>query len=122
MTLPSSDDDVLLLHNPKCSKSRATEALLRERGVAFTVRPYLDDPLTREELSELQTRLGRPAFEWVRSGQDEFRQANLDASSAEGEILDAMTAAPILIERPIVVRGQRARVGRPPENVLELFE
>jgi arsenate reductase len=121
MTLPTSDDDVLLLHNPRCSKSRATEVLLREQGIAFTVRAYLDDPLTRDELTELQSRLG-PASGWVRTGQDEYRQADLDANSAEGELLDAMAAAPILIERPIVVRGQEARIGRPPTNVLELFE
>lgn len=122
MTLPASDDEILLLHNPRCSKSRATEALLQERGLTFTVRAYLDDPLDRDELSELQARLGRPAREWVRSGQDEYRQADLDANSADGEILDAMAGAPILMERPIVVRGKEARVGRPPHNVLELFD
>ena len=63
MTLPASDDEILLLHNPRCSKSRATEALLQERGLTFTVRAYLDDPLDRDELSELQARLGRPARE-----------------------------------------------------------
>ncbi len=120
MSLPD-DETPLLLHNPRCSKSRAALALLEERGVSFALRPYLDEPLTRDELGVLRARLGRPANEWVRKGEDAFGEAGLDASSDDAALLDAMAAHPILIERPILVRGKRAVVGRPPENVLELL-
>ncbi|HKA14388.1 MAG TPA: arsenate reductase (glutaredoxin) [Myxococcota bacterium] len=115
----TTDGTLVLLHNPRCSKSRAARALLTERGVDFTERLYLDDPLTRSELSSLRERLGRPAVEWVRKGEAVFADAGLDASSSEAAILDAMAEHPILIERPILVCGARAVVGRPPERVLE---
>lgn len=115
------DDTLVLLHNPRCSKSRAARALLEERGVAFEERRYLDDPLSREELAELCQRLDRPAREWLRRGEDAYREAGLDADASDAAVLAAMAAHPILIERPIAVRGRRAVVGRPPENVLELL-
>ena len=114
-------DTLVLLHNPNCSKSRAAKALLEEKGAAFDVRLYLDEPLDRTELDELAELLGRAPALWVRSGQAEFAAAGLDASSSAGAVLDAMAEHPILIERPIAIRGDRAIVGRPPENVLELL-
>ena len=121
MTL-ADDHRIVLLHNPRCSKSRAARALLEERGVDFVERRYLDEPLSRDELESLQRLLGRPPAEWVRKGEDAFGEAGLGGESADGAILDAMVAHPILIERPIAVRGQRAVVGRPPENVLDLLD
>lgn len=115
------DDALVLLHNPRCSKSRAAHELLRERGVAFRERRYLEDPLSRAELASLREWLGRAAAEWVRTGEAAFAAAGLDASSGEAAILDAMAAHPILIERPILVRGARAVIGRPPERVLDLL-
>lgn len=120
MTL-RDDDTLVLLHNPRCSKSRAARALLEARGVDFEERRYLDQPLSREELGELRRRLGRPAQEWLRRGEDAHRETGLDADASDDAVLDAMAAHPILIERPIAVRGARAVVGRPPENVLELL-
>lgn len=122
MALTENDAELLLLHNPRCSKSRAARALLEERGVAFRERRYLEDALTRAELDELRARLSRPASEWVRRGEDAWREAGLDATAGEAVLLDAMAAHPILIERPIAVRGRRAVVGRPPETVLELLD
>ena len=121
MALPATQDEILLLHNPNCSKSRATLALLEERDVAFQTRLYLDDPLGREELADLGERLGKSPLEFTRSKQSEYAEAGLDASSSGDEILVAMAAAPILMERPILVRGNRAAIGRPPENVLQLL-
>lgn len=118
---PRNEDETLLIHNPKCSKSRATLALLEERGVDFDTRLYLDEPLTRAELDDLRRRLDRPASEWVRKGEDCYSKAALSTESADEEVLAAMASHPKLLERPIVVRGDRARVGRPPEQVLELF-
>jgi len=120
MSLPGSDE-ILLLHNPRCSKSRAVRALLEEKGVSFRERRYLEDPLRRDELEELVRRLGRPPGEWVRRGEAAFRQAGLAADSDAATLLDAMAKHPILMERPIVVRGPRAVVGRPPEAVLALL-
>lgn len=122
MSLPISDEEVLLLHNPRCSKSRATLALLEERGVSVTVRSYLEEPLGRDELAEVGRRLGRPATEWVRRKEGAFGEAGLTADSDEGAVLEAMAMHPILMERPILVRGGRARVGRPPEDVLGILE
>ncbi len=120
MGLPD-DDALVLLHHPRCSKSRAAHALLSERGVAFTERRYLEEPLSRTELASLRERLGRPAAEWVRKGEAAFAESGLGASSSDAAILDAMAKHPILIERPILVRGARAVVGRPPERLLELL-
>ena len=118
MALPDRDDELLLLHNPRCSKSRAARALLEERGVTFVERRYLEEPLTLEELRELARRLGRPAREWARRGEPAW---TLPADADDAAVLEAMAKDPILIERPILVRGRRAVVGRPPERVLELL-
>lgn len=120
MTLPS-DDSLVLLHNPACSKSRAARALLEQRGVACRERRYLDEPLSRAELEDLRDRLGRPASEWVRRKEAAFARAGLSEASGEDALLDAMAANPVLIERPILIRGKRAVVGRPPEAVLALL-
>jgi arsenate reductase len=121
MSLPEDPALCVLLHNPRCSKSRAALALLAERAAPVLERRYLEEPLSRSELDELRSRLGRPPAEWIRSGEPAYREAGLSAASSEAQLLDAMAAFPILIERPILVRGARARVGRPPERVLELF-
>lgn len=122
MTLPQNDQTLLLLHNPKCSKSRATLALLTERGAEFSTRLYLDDPLSRDELEDLAGRLGRPPAEFIRSGQAEYKEAALSTESSSADLFDAMVATPILMERPVVVRGARAAIGRPPESVLALLD
>ena len=119
--MPLPDEDVLLLHNPRCSKSRATRALLEENGIAFTERLYLEQPLTRDELEDLRGRLDRPAREWTRRGEAAFAESGLSGDADDAQLLAAMEEHPILMERPIVIRGARARVGRPPESVLELF-
>ena len=75
MSLPESGGTLVLLHNPRCSKSRQTKSLLEERGVAFEERLYLEDPLSRAELDELGKRLGRPAREWTRTKESAFGEA-----------------------------------------------
>ncbi len=121
MALPESDEQLLLLHNPRCSKSRATLALLEERGVSFGLRAYLDDPLSLDELRSLGERLGRPASGFVRPKESAFAEAGCGPGSSDDEILAAMANAPILMERPILIRGSRAAIGRPPEDVLTLL-
>ena len=121
MALPEGDE-ILLLHNPKCSKSRATLALLEERGVAFETRLYLEAPLDESELAELGRRLGRSPLEYTRTKQAEFAEAGLSSDSDDAAVLAAMARTPILMERPVVVRGERAAIGRPPEDVLALLD
>ncbi len=118
--LPESDSSFLLLHNPRCSKSRAARGLLESRGIDFAERRYLDDPLSLAELYELASRLGRPPREWARRGEDAWASIGL-AGASDDAILQAMAAHPILIERPILIRGRRAIVGRPPERILDLL-
>lgn len=119
--LPERDGELLLLHNPRCSKSRAARALLEERGVDFRERRYLEAPLSREELDELRRRLGRPVREWTRRGEAAWREAGLGEDATEEAVLDAIAAHPVLLERPVLVASRRAVVGRPPESVLELL-
>jgi len=121
MSLTTDDHEIVLIHNPRCSKSRAALALLEEKGASFKLREYLDEPLNRSELDDLGARLGKPATEWVRNKEAAFAEAGLDAAADESAIKDAMARTPILIERPILVRGSRAVVGRPPEDILELL-
>lgn len=121
MSLPNSQDEILLLHNPKCSKSRATLALLEEHKADFETRLYLENPLDRDELVDLAGRLGKSVLELTRTNQSEFSDAGLSKASPEAALLDAIVATPILMERPIVLRGERAAIGRPPENVLGLL-
>ena len=111
-----------LLHNPRCSKSRAARALLEERGVSFREHRYLEEPLSRGDLGKLAKCLGVPASDWVRRKESVFKEAGLDKSSPDAAILDAMARSPVLMERPILVCGDRAVLGRPPERVLELIE
>lgn len=120
MSLSSSSP--LLLHNPRCSKSRAAKAWLDERGQPYSERLYLEDPLTREELAELGGLLGQHSREWVRSGESAYAEAGLTANSSDEQHAQAIAEHPVLLERPIVVVGTRAAIGRPLERVIELFE
>src|SRR5689334_834835 len=113
-------DAPTLLHNPKCSKSRAAKALLDERGFAYRERRYLEEPLSTGELTALAARLGPPRA-WLRTGEAAFRDADIDADATDVAILAAMARFPILIERPILIVGDRAAVGRPVERILELL-
>ncbi|MEE4146967.1 MAG: arsenate reductase (glutaredoxin) [Halieaceae bacterium] len=110
-----------IYHNPRCSKSRNTLALLEAHGVTPDVVLYLETPPDREQIGKLLSMLGMSAGELVRRGEQEYRSCGLDRDSTEEEIVNAMAAHPRLIERPIVVKGKKAVLGRPPENVLELI-
>lgn len=121
MNLPEREGDLLLLSNARCSKSRATQALLTGRGVAFAERSYLDDPLDLEELRELGRRLGLAPGDWIRTREAPYSELGLGAHSSDDELLAALAQHPILLERPILVGRRTARIGRPPERVLELL-
>ncbi len=111
-----------IYHNPRCSKSRATLALLEENGLAPEIVLYLENPLTVGDIKSLLKKLGMNASDIVRKGEAEYKEAGLDEQSSEADIVAAMASHAKLLERPIVVRGDRAIVGRPPENVLALID
>jgi len=110
-----------IYHNPRCSKSRATLALLEERGLDVEVVEYLKTPPTASEIRALLGKLGLEAAAIVRTGEAAFRASGLDLASPADDLVALMTKEPIVIERPIVVIGRSARLGRPPERVLELI-
>lgn len=112
-----------IFHNPRCSKSRQTLALLQEHGIEPDIILYLEQAPSKQVLQELLKKLGMTARDILRRGEDEYKTLGLaDASLSEAKLLDALHAHPKLIERPIVVRGDRACLGRPPENVLGLID
>lgn len=113
--------DFKIYHNPRCSKSRATLALLEEHGVSPEIVLYLDTGPDSDELSGLLGKLSMNASDLVRRGEDAYKECGLSKNSTEQDIIAAMSEHPKLIERPIVVKGDRAVLGRPPENVLGLL-
>lgn len=110
-----------IYHNPKCSKSRATLELLRERGADAVVVEYLKTPPTAAELTALVAKLGISPEQLVRKGEDIYKQHYAGKTLSPEDWIAAMVRHPILIERPIVVVGGRAVLGRPPENVERLL-
>jgi arsenate reductase len=111
-----------IYHNPKCSKSRETLALLRERGVKPRIIEYLKTSPTAAELRSIVTKLGIRPEELVRKGEETYKSKYAGKSLSDAEWIEAMVEHPILIERPIVVAGRRAALGRPPERVLTIIE
>lgn len=113
---------VTIWHNPRCSKSRATLALLEERGVEPEIVHYLENPPVADEISRVLGLLGRRPRELMRKGEDAYREQNLgDDSLDDTALIGAMAATPKLIERPVVINGNKAAVGRPPESVLDIL-
>lgn len=114
--------DITIYHNPRCSKSRQTLALLEERNISPEIVLYMNDVPSRATLRELLDKLGMSAADLLRKSEPAYRDLNLsDGNPGEDQLLDAMISEPRLIQRPIVVAGDRAVLGRPPENVLELI-
>jgi arsenate reductase len=113
---------VRIYHNSRCSKSRATLALLQERGADVEVINYLDTPPTAAELSTLLQQLGMTPRQLLRQGEDDYQALGLDNPSLDDQaLIAAMVAHPKLIERPIVVANGKAALGRPPEAVLAIL-
>ena len=117
-----SDPLPVLFHEPRCSKSRAAKALLEERGIAFRERRYREEPLDLRELRALGALLGLPPAAFVREGEEAYGELGLSPASSEDELFAALARRPELLQRPILVCGSRARIGRPPEAILEILE
>ncbi|KPA22075.1 Arsenate reductase [Shimia sp. SK013] len=111
---------ITIWHNPRCSKSRQTLALIEGKG-DITVRRYLDDAPSLEDIEKVQSLLGVKAVDMMRPKEARFRELGLSKTADEATLLAAMAANPILIERPIVISSSAAAIGRPPEAVLDIL-
>lgn len=112
---------ILIYHNTRCSKSRGALQILQEKGVPYEVRLYLQELLTKAELKALLTKLHMQPSALLRKGEELYKELNKEPHT-EAEWLDLLVQHPQLIERPIVVAGNKAVVARPPERVLEILE
>ncbi|HIM94403.1 MAG TPA: arsenate reductase (glutaredoxin) [Campylobacterales bacterium] len=113
--------DIKIWHNPRCSKSRASFALLDEKNIDAEVVKYLDVPPTEDELKALLVMLGMQPRELMRTKEEIYKELNLKSEDDNATLIKAMVENPKLIERPIVVKGDKAVIGRPIENVIELL-
>lgn len=115
--------NIRIYHNPRCSKSRETLALLQEQGIEPEVVEYLKDTPNADELAELLQKLGIQARQLMRTKETIYKELGLDNTElSEADLIEAMVNTPKLIERPIVVAGNQARIGRPPHLVLEIVK
>ena len=111
-----------IFHNPRCSKSRQTLALLEENGETPQIIEYLDTPPTEDELTYIINELGVQPRDLMRKGEAEYKDLNLiDENLDKNALIAAMVQNPRLIERPIVIKNGKVAVGRPPENVLSIL-
>ena len=110
-----------IYHNPQCSKSRETLALLKENNIEPEVILYLKDMPNKEELTELIKKLAIKPFDLIRKGEAIYKESYKGKTLSDAEWIQVMVVHPRLIERPIVVEGNKAILGRPPKNVLRLL-
>jgi len=110
---------IVIYHNPRCSKSRATLALLRDRNIEPEIIEYLKTPPSETELERILALLGKEPEELIRKGEAEYKERIKGKGLSRQQLISIMIAHPILIERPIVIKDNRAALGRPPENVLK---
>lgn len=119
---PDSRSDVQVLFNPSCSKCRSVRAILEDKGLDVDYVRYLEHTPDRAELERVMSLLGTAdPRQMMRTDEPVYREMNLAVADRD-ELLDAMVSHPVLIQRPIIIHGDRAVIGRPPERALELFE
>ncbi len=111
-----------IYHNPRCSKSRDSFNLLSEKGLKFEAVEYLKTPLSKDDLVQVLKQLNIPAKDLIRKGEKDYKENFKGKELSEDEWIEAMLEFPKLIERPIVVKGDKAVIGRPLENVIELLK
>lgn len=112
---------VTIYHNPRCSKSRAALALLEEKGIEPKIIRYLDEPLDEEAIDALLKKLKIDAYDLLRTKEADYKNAALSKDSSRNDIIRAIAQYPKLLERPIVVKANHARIGRPTERILEIL-
>ena len=116
-------NDLTIYHNPRCSKSRKTLQIIKDNGVQPTVVEYLKKPLKNFELENISILLNKRPKEFVRKSEVDFKENNIkNIIENDAELINEMTKFPKIIERPIVISRNKAVIGRPPENVLELLD
>ncbi len=115
-------EDITIWHNPRCSKSRNALNLLEEKNINANVVKYLDDTPSKDELKEILNKLNMTAQELMRKGEAVYKELDLKSETNEEKLLDAMIENPKLIERPVIIRGEKAVVARPIENLEELLK
>ena len=114
--------DIEIWHNPKCSKSRAAMELLENKGINANVVKYLEQTPTKEQLKDVLSKLKISAKELLRTGEDVYKELNLKDINDEETLIEIMTKNPILIERPIIIKGDKAVIARPIENLEDLLK
>lgn len=114
-------DQVTVYHNSRCSKSRCALDFLQEKGVEYTIVEYLKDIPTKEELKNVISKLGIQPEDLIRKGEDEYKDNFKGKKLTDDQWIDAMVKYPKLIERPIVLKGDKAVVARPTERILDLL-
>ena len=115
--------ELKIWHNPRCSKSRQALSLLDENGIEKEIVKYLESNPTKEQIKELLEMLGfSSAKELMRTKEDIYKELNLRDETDEEKLIEAMVAHPKLIERPIIIKGDKAIIARPPERVTEFLE
>ncbi len=114
--------NVKIYHNPRCSKSRQTLQLLRDKGIEPEIIEYLKTPPTAEELANILQKLGLKPRDLIRKREAEYKTTGMNDESLDDQaLIEGMVATPKLIERPVVLAGDKAALGRPPENVLAIL-
>lgn len=111
----------IIYHNPRCSKSRETLKLLKEGGIPYEVMEYLKTPPSKEELQKIASKLGMKPLDFVRKGEKLYKEKYASQNLTDEEWFTVLSSNPILIERPIVVKGDKAIIGRPPQNIKKLI-
>lgn len=112
---------IKIYHNPRCSKSRETLQILEEKNEMFEVIKYLENPVSAEELQEIIKKLQLSPIDLVRTKEKEWKENFQGKELSDKDIIDAMVKFPRLIERPIVIKGNKAVIGRPPQKILEIL-
>ena len=115
-------EDITIWHNPRCSKSRNALNLLEEKNIDANVVKYLDETPSKDELKDILNKLNMTAQELMRKGEDVYKELDLKNETNEEKLLDAMIENPKLIERPVIIRGNKAVIARPIENLEELLK
>ncbi|SFJ18022.1 arsenate reductase (glutaredoxin) [Myroides guanonis] len=108
---------ITIYHNPRCSKSREGLTYLEDKGVQYKITKYLDEPLTKEELTDILRKLNFKPIELVRTKEEIWKELTKDKNLEDNEIIEAMVKYPRLIERPIIINGDKAVIARPTENI-----
>jgi len=115
-------EDITIWHNPRCSKSRNALNLLEEKNIEANVVKYLDETPSKDELKDILNKLNMTAQELMRKGETIYKELALENETNEDKLLEAMINNPKLIERPVIIKGDKAVIARPIENLEELLK